>query len=45
LAKDSELVERIEARVGADLQYIRLDGALIGGLVGVLAVLHAVFGP
>ncbi|MCC6848870.1 MAG: DUF445 domain-containing protein [Deltaproteobacteria bacterium] len=42
---DAELVERIEARVGADLQYIRLNGAVIGGLVGVLlAVLHAVFG-
>jgi uncharacterized membrane-anchored protein YjiN (DUF445 family) len=43
--KDEELVERIEARVGADLQYIRLNGAVIGGLVGVvLAVLHAFFG-
>jgi uncharacterized membrane-anchored protein YjiN (DUF445 family) len=42
---DAELVERIEARVGADLQYIRLNGAVIGGLVGVvLALLHAVFG-
>ena len=43
--KDEELVERIEARVGADLQYIRLNGAVIGGLVGVvLALLHAFFG-
>lgn len=43
--RDAELVERIEARVGADLQYIRLNGAVIGGLVGVLlALLHAVFG-
>ena len=43
--KDAELVERIEARVGADLQYIRLNGAVIGGLVGVLlAVLHTFFG-
>lgn len=43
--KDAELVERIEARVGADLQYIRLNGAVIGGLVGVLlAVLHVLFG-
>jgi uncharacterized membrane-anchored protein YjiN (DUF445 family) len=42
---DAELVERIEARVGADLQYIRLNGAVIGGLVGiVLALLHAFFG-
>jgi uncharacterized membrane-anchored protein YjiN (DUF445 family) len=43
--KDAELVERIEARVGADLQYIRLNGAVIGGLVGVLlALMHAFFG-
>ena len=43
--KDAELVERIEARVGADLQYIRLNGAVIGGLVGIaIAGLHAVFG-
>jgi uncharacterized membrane-anchored protein YjiN (DUF445 family) len=43
--EDAELVERIEARVGADLQYIRLNGAVIGGLVGVvLALLHAMFG-
>ena len=43
--KNEELVERIEARVGADLQFIRLNGAVIGGLVGVLlAVLHVFFG-
>jgi uncharacterized membrane-anchored protein YjiN (DUF445 family) len=43
--KDAELVERIEARVGADLQYIRLNGAVIGGLVGIaLAILHTIFG-
>jgi uncharacterized membrane-anchored protein YjiN (DUF445 family) len=43
--KDAELVERIEARVGADLQYIRLNGAVIGGLVGVLlALLRGFFG-
>jgi uncharacterized membrane-anchored protein YjiN (DUF445 family) len=29
-----ELVARIEDRVGADLQFIRLNGALVGGLVG-----------
>ena len=28
------LVARIEDRVGADLQYIRLNGAVVGGLVG-----------
>jgi uncharacterized membrane-anchored protein YjiN (DUF445 family) len=41
--KDEELVERIEARVGADLQYIRLNGAVIGGLVGVLLALFHTF--
>jgi uncharacterized membrane-anchored protein YjiN (DUF445 family) len=30
-----ELVARIEDRVGADLQFIRLNGAVVGGLVGV----------
>jgi uncharacterized membrane-anchored protein YjiN (DUF445 family) len=36
-----ELVARIEQRVGADLQFIRLNGALVGSLIGVvLAVLH-----
>jgi len=35
------LVRQIEDRVGADLQFIRLNGALVGGLIGVLlALLH-----
>ena len=35
------LVAQIEARVGGDLQFIRLNGALVGGLIGVgLALLH-----
>ncbi len=29
-----EFVNRIETAVGADLQYIRMNGALVGGLVG-----------
>jgi uncharacterized membrane-anchored protein YjiN (DUF445 family) len=33
------LVERIEDRVGADLQFIRLNGAVVGGLIGVLLAL------
>lgn len=33
-----ELTRQIEAKVGADLQYIRVNGALVGGLVG--ACLH-----
>jgi uncharacterized membrane-anchored protein YjiN (DUF445 family) len=30
------LVERMELQVGKDLQYIRINGTLVGGLVGVL---------
>jgi uncharacterized membrane-anchored protein YjiN (DUF445 family) len=30
------LVKQIEDRVGADLQYIRLNGAVVGGLIGLL---------
>ncbi len=33
------LVEQIEARVGNDLQFIRLNGAVVGGLVGLLLAL------
>jgi uncharacterized membrane-anchored protein YjiN (DUF445 family) len=32
------VVEQIEAGVGKDLQYIRISGTLVGGLVGL--VLH-----
>ena len=32
---DDQLVEQIESRVGADLQFIRLNGAVVGGLIGV----------
>jgi uncharacterized membrane-anchored protein YjiN (DUF445 family) len=32
---DADLVARLEAEVGADLQYIRLNGTLVGGLVGL----------
>lgn len=34
-----EIVEQIEKNVGNDLQYIRINGTLVGGLVGV--VIHA----
>lgn len=35
-----ELIDRLENQVGSDLQFIRINGTLIGGLVGVL--LHGV---
>jgi uncharacterized membrane-anchored protein YjiN (DUF445 family) len=31
---------RLEAAVGRDLQYIRINGTLVGGLVGL--VIHAI---
>jgi len=36
----NSLTNQIEERVGADLQFIRINGSLIGGLIGVL--LHGV---
>ena len=33
------LVKQVEDRVGSDLQYIRLNGALVGGLIGLLLAL------
>jgi uncharacterized membrane-anchored protein YjiN (DUF445 family) len=30
------LVERVELQVGKDLQFIRINGTLVGGLVGLL---------
>ncbi len=40
------LVDRVELRVGKDLQYVRVNGTVVGFLVGGLlyAVLKAVFG-
>lgn len=35
----AELSEKLEAQVGPDLQYIRINGTLVGGLVGI--ALHA----
>ncbi len=34
-----EVSRKIEAEIGRDLQYIRINGTLVGGMVGVL--LHA----
>ena len=40
------LVDRIELRVGRDLQYVRMNGTLVGFLVGgaAYAILNAIFG-
>ena len=37
--EDSELVRELEMSVGSDLQYIRINGTVVGGLIGI--VLHA----
>jgi len=36
---DENLVEMIEAKVGEDLNWIRINGSLVGGFVGVLLYL------
>jgi uncharacterized membrane-anchored protein YjiN (DUF445 family) len=39
------VVEKLELQIGADLQYIRINGTIVGGLVGVLIyTLSGVFG-
>jgi uncharacterized membrane-anchored protein YjiN (DUF445 family) len=40
-----ELVRQIEDRVGGDLQFIRLNGAVVGGLVGMVLALVRAFAP
>lgn len=37
---ETELVDKLELNIGADLQYIRINGALVGGAVGL--IIHAV---
>ena len=39
---DEQLVNEIELAIGRDLQFIRLNGTLVGGLIGL--VLHALGG-
>jgi len=41
------ITDRLELRIGRDLQYVRVNGTLVGFLVGGLAyaVLRATFGP
>ena len=36
---DQEMMQQIKEKVGDDLQYIRLNGAVVGGLVGILIAL------
>ena len=38
--KDEEFVNEIELSIGSDLQFIRMNGTLVGGVIGLL--LHAV---
>ncbi|GAA4340557.1 DUF445 family protein [Pigmentiphaga soli] len=33
--KDREVVDKLELNIGRDLQYIRINGTLVGGLVGL----------
>jgi uncharacterized membrane-anchored protein YjiN (DUF445 family) len=37
--QDARLVEELERHVGADLQYIRINGTVVGGLVGLAIAL------
>lgn len=38
-----ELVKQIESKVGEDLQYIRLNGALVGGIVGMTIMVFKIY--
>ena len=38
--KDEDFVEEIELSIGSDLQFIRMNGTLVGGMIGLM--LHAV---
>jgi uncharacterized membrane-anchored protein YjiN (DUF445 family) len=42
----TQVTEKIELRVGRDLQYVRMNGTLVGFLVGgvLFALLTAIFG-
>jgi len=41
---DQQLVRELELNVGRDLQFIRINGTLVGGLIGLLLHAVAVFG-
>jgi uncharacterized membrane-anchored protein YjiN (DUF445 family) len=38
--EDDEYISEIELSIGSDLQFIRMNGTLVGGVIGLL--LHAV---
>ena len=38
--KNEDFIEEIELSIGSDLQFIRMNGTLVGGMIGIL--LHAV---
>ncbi len=40
---DDELVNQIEEKVGNDLQYIRLNGAVVGGFFGLVIAMLRMF--
>lgn len=40
--KDNEVVDLIESQFGADLQFIRINGTILGGVVGILIYLVSV---
>jgi uncharacterized membrane-anchored protein YjiN (DUF445 family) len=40
---EDEMVEKLELMIGSDLQYIRINGTLVGGLVGVIIHLLSYF--
>ena len=40
---DEQLVRELELSVGRDLQFIRINGTLVGGLIGLLLHALAVF--
>lgn len=41
---DAQLVRQLELSVGRDLQFIRINGTIVGGLIGLLLHAVAVFG-
>jgi uncharacterized membrane-anchored protein YjiN (DUF445 family) len=41
---DDALIAQIEEKIGRDLQYIRLNGAIVGGLVGAMLAIARLLG-